>query len=113
MLTMLLAALSMACMAQAPVAQPTPTQAPTTPPGGAGKNAPGTAGQNPPGSLAPSPSAPNQPGQVASPTVVAGTGPVLPHTRVPPTVVEIRTGRPLADEQSVGWTVGNVGESDA
>ena len=81
MLTMLLAALSMACMAQAPVSQPTPTQAPTTPPGGAGKNAPGAAGQNPPGALTPPPSAPNQagpnqPGQVAAPAAVPVTGPV-------------------------------------
>ncbi len=73
MLTMLLAALGMACMAQAPVSPqtgqpptPTPTQTPTTPPGGAGKNPPGSAGQNPPGALTPPASAPNQPGQVAA-----------------------------------------------
>ncbi|MDQ6760490.1 MAG: TolC family protein, partial [Acidobacteriota bacterium] len=67
MLTMILTALGMTCMAQVPAPAPTPTQAPTTPPGGAGKNAPGAANQNPPGALAPQSSAPNQPGQTAAP----------------------------------------------
>lgn len=50
----------MVCMAQAPTPA-TPTQKPTTPPGGAGKAPPGAAGQNPPGALPPQPQPQPQP----------------------------------------------------
>src|SRR5947209_2094921 len=72
MLTMLLLAVAMAYTGQAPTAQqPTPTQRPTTPPGGAGKAPPGAAGQNPPGALQPQPGTPGQTG-AAQPGGAAG-----------------------------------------
>src|SRR5437588_5394629 len=86
MLTTLLLAVAMAYTGQAPTAQqPTPTQKPTTPPGGAGKAPPGAAGQNPPGALQPQPAAPgagpNQPGAAAASPVSISLNDALQRAR--------------------------------
>src|SRR5690348_3566904 len=45
--------------------------------------------------------------------ISGGAGQVLPRTRVPPAVVEVRAGRPLADQQRVTGAVADVGAADA